>query len=196
MRYSLAQGSADRVPVSPATQSASAFTSSHKSFIYRFYAESLANPFIYRIYANTPGLGGAHAERWQRFPDLQTFRRSDLQTLFCVASVFRTQCSLCCAFSGVVCFQQPAASFFLFALFLHTRAFVFSGLQPLLPKHPGVGGINRSASTFPTFRPSERSDLQTLFCSSFCHYSLSTTHYSPLAGCPWDRFRACCGRAF
>jgi len=29
--------------------------SSPKSFIYRFYAESLANPFIYRIYANTPG---------------------------------------------------------------------------------------------------------------------------------------------
>ena len=31
-----------------------------KSFIYRFCAESLPNPFIYRIYANTPGWGYPH----------------------------------------------------------------------------------------------------------------------------------------
>jgi hypothetical protein len=42
----------------PATQCVSAFASSPKSFIYRFYAESLANPFIYRIYAKTPGVWG------------------------------------------------------------------------------------------------------------------------------------------
>jgi hypothetical protein len=29
-----------------------------KSFIYRFYAESLANPFIYRFYANTRAYAG------------------------------------------------------------------------------------------------------------------------------------------
>ena len=32
--------------------------SSPKSFIYRFYVKSRSNPFIYRIYANTPGCGG------------------------------------------------------------------------------------------------------------------------------------------
>jgi len=39
----------------------------------------------------------------------------------------------------VRCFQQLAGSFSLFALFSHTRAFVFSGLQPLLQKHRGMG---------------------------------------------------------
>src|ERR1700730_3901824 len=62
MWQSPSQGSADSVPVSsllcPATRSLSAFASSAKSFIYRFYAKSLANSFIYRIYANTPGCGG------------------------------------------------------------------------------------------------------------------------------------------
>ena len=40
-----------------ATKLVSAVAPSAKSFIYRFYAESLANSFIYRIYANTPGVG-------------------------------------------------------------------------------------------------------------------------------------------
>ena len=35
----------------------SPFAQATNSFIYRFYAELLANPFIYRIYANTPGVG-------------------------------------------------------------------------------------------------------------------------------------------
>jgi hypothetical protein len=44
------------------------------------------------------------------------------------------------SFCSILCFQQLAASFFLFAFFLHTCAFVFSGLQPLLQKHRGYGG--------------------------------------------------------
>jgi hypothetical protein len=42
-------------PLSPLFVVFAAYFTS-KSFIYRFYAESLANPFIYRIYANTPGV--------------------------------------------------------------------------------------------------------------------------------------------
>jgi hypothetical protein len=42
-------------------------------------------------------------------------------------------------FRSRVCFQQLAASFSLFALFSHTPAFVFSGLQPLSQKHRGMG---------------------------------------------------------
>src|ERR1700736_1492519 len=63
MRQPPIQGSADSVPVlpflSPATRSLSAFAPSAKSYIYRFYAESLANSFIYRIYAKYPGLWGS-----------------------------------------------------------------------------------------------------------------------------------------
>jgi hypothetical protein len=43
-------------------------------------------------------------------------------------------------FCPSLCFQQVAASFFPFGLFLRTGAFVFRGLQPLLRKHPGYGG--------------------------------------------------------
>jgi hypothetical protein len=44
------------------------------------------------------------------------------------------------SFCSSLCFQQLAASFSLFALFLHTPTFVFRGLQPLLQKHRGYGG--------------------------------------------------------
>jgi hypothetical protein len=44
-----------------ATKSVSTIAWSHKSFIYRFYAESPANPFIYRIYESAPGCGGTSA---------------------------------------------------------------------------------------------------------------------------------------
>ncbi len=56
---------------------------------------------------------------------------------------FRPRCSRGCDPLSLLCFQQLAASFSLFALFLHTRAFVFRDLQPLLPKHRGYRGGQR-----------------------------------------------------
>ena len=53
-----------------ATGSVSAGTSSAKSFIYRFYAEWLANPFIYRIYAKHTGWGAFQSS----FPGAQAGR--------------------------------------------------------------------------------------------------------------------------
>ncbi len=54
-------------------------------------------------------------------------------------------CALSPRFCSGLCFQQVAASFFLFGLFLRTGAFVFRGLQPLLRKHPGYGGVSEGA---------------------------------------------------
>jgi hypothetical protein len=81
--------------------------------------------------------------------------------------------ALCVAlFSGAVCFQQLAASFFLFALFLHTRAFVFNSLQPLFQNtrgmgipdasagHPGVG-VSPDGGNVPDLQTFRRSDVPT-----------------------------------
>jgi hypothetical protein len=46
-----------------------------KSFIYRFCADFAANPFIYRIYANTPGVWGTRLVFAGLPTDLQTFFR-------------------------------------------------------------------------------------------------------------------------
>ena len=46
-----------------------------KSFIYRFCADFAANPFIYRIYANTPGVWGTRLVFTGLPTDLQTFFR-------------------------------------------------------------------------------------------------------------------------
>src|SRR5258708_2090386 len=44
-----------------------------------------------------------------------------------------------------LCFQQLAASFFLFALFLPTQLFVFNRLQTLFQKHRGWGWAHNPA---------------------------------------------------
>jgi hypothetical protein len=99
----------------PITQSLFARASSPKSFIYRFYAESLANPFISRIYANHRGCG-VRIRQFNARPGLRPLRRAcpdlvGMATLF-LSAAWRLWVSLAAlSATRFVCFQSFAASF-------------------------------------------------------------------------------------
>ena len=110
-------------PVSITPAIAPSFVQRSMSLIYRFYAESLSNPFIHRIYTNRPGVGGYRPAH------------SDVPTCGCCFAVSVPSVHLWQTPS----FQQLAASCFLLRSFFALVPFVFNRLQPLFTKCRGYG---------------------------------------------------------